>query len=431
MKPTHSPVRSTPGKVHQHHAYHPSMVKRQYLTYYDFFAGVGLVRLALDPPWNCVWANDNDPKKADVYTSNFGRREFLLEDVAAVSGDALPQHAKMAWASFPCQDISLAGWRRGMVAPRSGTFWAFWRVMRELQKTGNRPPLVVIENVPGLLHTGNFTALAEALAGLDMQFGAVLADAVWFLPQSRPRVFVIAVDSQVDCGAFVVDAPGSDAWFPKSILAAKASLPNDVSTLWRWWKLELPRKNPLEIQSMIEEEPAGVEWHSPEKTRRLLNMMTPRNMEKVREATSQRSQTVGFLYRRMRDGVQRAEARFDGVAGCLRTPQGGSSRQTVILVEDGQVRMRLLSPREAARLMGVPDSFRLPSRYNDAYKAVGDGVAVPVVRWLSDALLIPLATACDGRRAGGRERPLIPDHRLAALQHKAEALAEQWGRTVS
>ncbi len=430
-KSEHPRLRRTPGKIHERHVYQRPMVTPRGLTYYDFFAGAGLVRLALEPPWKCVWANDNDPKKADVYASNFGRREFLLEDIAAVSGDVLPPQTNLAWASFPCQDISLAGWRRGMVAPRSGTFWAFWRVMRELQKAGNRPPAAVIENVPGLLHAGNFAALAEALAGLDMQFGAVMVDALWFLPQSRPRVFVVAVDSRLDCGEFVVDGPGNEPWFPKSILAARASLSEEVSTLWRWWKLDRPAKTPARINSIIEDDPADVEWHSQEETRRLLKMMTPRNMDKVQEALSQRSRTVGFLYRRMRDGVQRAEARFDGVAGCLRTPQGGSSRQTVILVEDGQVRTRLLSPREAARLMGVPDSFQLPSRYNDAYRAVGDGVAVPAVRWLSDSLLVPLANARGGRRGKARERQFLPEHRLAALQHKTEALAEQWGRLVS
>lgn len=89
--------------------------------------------------------------------------------------------------------------------------------------------------------------------------------------------------------------------------------------------------------------------------------------------------------------AQRAEVRFDGISGCLRTPVGGSSRQTVILVENGHVRTRLLSPREAARLMGVPENYPLPSAYNDAYHLFGDGVAVPVVRWLENYLLSPLA----------------------------------------
>ena len=82
--------------------------------------------------------------------------------------------------------------------------------------------------------------------------------------------------------------------------------------------------------------------------------------------------------------------RFDGLAGCLRTPRGGSSRQTVVVVDDGRVRSRLLSPREAARLMGLPDSYRLPHPTTAALHVAGDGVAVPVVRWLAQGLLEPL-----------------------------------------
>jgi DNA (cytosine-5)-methyltransferase 1 len=82
--------------------------------------------------------------------------------------------------------------------------------------------------------------------------------------------------------------------------------------------------------------------------------------------------------------------RFDDISGCLRTPAGGSSRQTLIVVEDGKVRSRLLSSREAARLMGLPDTYKLPQNYNEAYHLAGDGVVVPVVRHLAAHLLEPL-----------------------------------------
>jgi DNA (cytosine-5)-methyltransferase 1 len=126
--------------------------------------------------------------------------------------------------------------------------------------------------------------------------------------------------------------------------------------------------------------------------------MSPLHLEKLRSAQLLEEKTVGTVYRRTRpnqDGVmvQRAEIRFDQIAGCLRTPVGGSSRQTIVVVEGRKVRSRLLSPREAARLMGVPDDYPVPERYNDAYHLFGDGLAVPVVRWLNLNLLLPLATA--------------------------------------
>jgi hypothetical protein len=111
-------------------------------TFLEFFAGAGLVRQGLLPVWQCVWANDIDPSKERIYTANFGKNEFACGDVADVEVKELPA-ADMAWASFPCQDLSLAGWQRGMSAGRSGTFWAFWRLMRDLFDAGQHPPMIV------------------------------------------------------------------------------------------------------------------------------------------------------------------------------------------------------------------------------------------------------------------------------------------------
>lgn len=124
-------------------------------------------------------------------------------------------------------------------------------------------------------------------------------------------------------------------------------------------------------------------------------MMSDVNLEKVRAAKQAGRRTVGTAYKRTRrDGtgrkVQRAEVRFDGVAGCLRTPAGGSSRQLVLVVEGREVRSRLISSRETARLMGIPDDYVLPANYNEAYHLTGDGVVVPVVRFLADALIEPV-----------------------------------------
>ena len=372
------------------------------LTFLDFFAGAGLVRLGLEPSWSCTWANDIDARKQEVYEAEFGAGEFTLGDVAGVAVDSLPAGADMAWASFPCQDLSLAGSRKGMKAERSGTYWEFWRLMCDSLDRGERPPLIVIENVVGMLYGRDFPILCESLAALGMQFGPLVIDARQFLPQSRPRVFVVAVDSRVDCSLLASEEIDDTVpWFTKAVRSAHEKMPEALRESWRWWRLPEPSSTIPSVEHMVEERPTGVEWHKPDETTRLLGMMTPLNLEKTNLAI-ERGPSVGFLYKRIRGGVQRAEVRFDGVAGCLRTPQGGSSRQIVLVIDDGRVRSRLLSPREAARLMGVPDSFWLPPKYNDAYRAIGDGVAVPVVRWLSDSLLVHLARLCHESRVDTR-----------------------------
>jgi DNA (cytosine-5)-methyltransferase 1 len=132
-------------------------------------------------------------------------------------------------------------------------------------------------------------------------------------------------------------------------------------------------------------------------------MMSAVNLAKVEEAKRAGGRMVGTLYRRSRceNGakVQRAEARFDDIAGCLRTPAGGSSRQFLLVVEKGRVRSRLISARETARLMGLPDDYALPERYNEAYHLTGDGVVVPVVRHIAAHLIEPLLTVGLAREA--------------------------------
>jgi DNA (cytosine-5)-methyltransferase 1 len=122
--------------------------------------------------------------------------------------------------------------------------------------------------------------------------------------------------------------------------------------------------------------------------------LSPLNRQKVARAIASGRRVVGAVYRRTRpdeNGIkrQRAGVRFDDVAGCLRTPTGGSSRQIVLVVEDKTVRSRLVSPREAARLMGLDDDYGLPERYNHAYHLCGDGVCVPVVRHITRYVLEP------------------------------------------
>ena len=62
-----------------------------------------------------------------------------------------------------------------------------------------------------------------------------------------------------------------------------------------------------------------------------------------------------------------------------------------MVVNGANIKSRLISPREAARLMGLPDSYKLPDNYNEAYHLMGDGVVVPVVSHLNKHLLLPIA----------------------------------------
>lgn len=363
-------------------------------TFYEFFAGGGMARLGFGSGWSCLRAVDFDARKAQAYRANFGDDDLIEGDVWALTTDDLPGRADLAWASSPCQDLSLAGARAGLSGGRSSAFWGFWRLVERLDDEGRAPETIVVENVVGLLtsHAGaDFTALCRAFAERGYRFGALGLDAAWWLPQSRPRVFVVA--TRRDPTGLVASAGGSP-FHSRAVEAAYARLPAELQPLWLWWRLPAPPKRNQDLAAVLEPDEA-VRWFSDERTERLLTLAGAPSALRLQAALASRERRVGAAYRRVRTeaGVrtQRLEMRFDGLAGCLRTPAGGSSRQIVIVAEDGRIRARLLSPREAARLMGLPDDYALPSGETAALKLCGDGVAVPVVRALAGGLLEPLA----------------------------------------
>jgi DNA (cytosine-5)-methyltransferase 1 len=364
-------------------------------TFYEFFAGGGMARAGLGDQWKCLFANDFDHKKGQTYRTNWGDSELLVDDIRQISASQLPQCPDLVWGSFPCQDLSLAGGGAGLNGDRSGTFWPFIEQIRSLKAEGRAPALIAVENVVGTItsHSGaDFTAICSAFNSLGYKYGALVADAAHFVPQSRPRLFVIAIRSDLE--AFQTAATPSDLWHTKALRKAHSLLSRDISANWVWWSLPAPQPRSLNLIDIIEESPNHVEWHSQEATEELLRMMSNKNLEKVRAAQASGKPTVGTVYKRTRyqngQKVQRAEIRFDDIAGCLRTPAGGSSRQLILMANGKEVRSRLMSARETARLMGLPDEYILPHGYNEAYHLTGDGVAVPVVRYIAHHLLEPL-----------------------------------------
>ena len=342
---------------------------------HEFFAGSGLVAYGLKGLFAPVWANDISEQKAAVYEANFGSEYFDLGDIKNVKGEELP-FANLSWASFPCQDLSLAGSLGGIHASRSGLVWEWLRVLDEMKEP---PKIILLENVVGLLSTNNgdnYRVLHMALTERDYRCGAIVLNASHFVPQSRPRVFVIAVkkDSTIP-NSLIGDGP---CWLHnKAAIALGESLPD-----WIWWKAEKPIRRSSTIKDIVEED---IPFDKDDVLR-----LVPEHHQKI---LNEQDTVYATGYRRTRHGEQQLELRFDGIAGCLRTPEGGSSKQYIVIKKNGETHARLLTVREAARLMGAPDSFILPGTYNDGYKAMGDAVAMPVARFLGETFLSKIAEA--------------------------------------
>jgi DNA (cytosine-5)-methyltransferase 1 len=264
--------------------------------------------------------------------------------------------------------------------------------MQTLIAEGRAPSIIALENVCGTLtsHGGkDFAAICDALQQEGYRFGAMVIDAALFVPHSRPRLFVIALRAGIVAPAELFSPGPSVYWHSQTLRRAYEKLSVTLKKDWIWWALPTPPIRKTSFSNIIEDNPLSVRWHTPEETRQLMGMMSDLNLAKVKVAQCSGRQIVGCIYKRTRQDetgckVQRAEIRFDDISGCLRTPAGGSSRQIILIVDGSVVKSRLISSRETARLMGLPDDYLLPKNYNEAYHLTGDGVVVPVVRHLAE-----------------------------------------------
>lgn len=375
-------------------------------TFYEFFAGGGMARAGLGRGWKCLLANDCDRKKGKTYENNWGKDELVVDDIRNIGPDDMPGKPDLVWGSFPCQDLSLAGGGAGLKGDRSGTFWPYIQLIETLRDEGRAPPVIALENVLGTLtsHKGaDFSAICEALKKLGYNYGAIVADAAMFVPQSRPRLFVIAVRKDVAIPADQLSEEPMSPWHTAGLKNAYQRLSEELQKGWIWWRMPKPGKRKQNFADLIEENPISIRWHNSSETTALLSMMSEVNLAKVETAKKAEKKMVGTIYKRTRHEhgikVQRAEIRFDNIAGCLRTPAGGSSRQLIMVIEGEKIRSRLISTRETARLMGLPDSYELPEAYNEAYHLTGDGVAVPVVRHIAKHLFQPLLSSLETTRS--------------------------------
>lgn len=366
-------------------------------TFQEFFAGGGMVRQALEQDWSCLFANDFDGKKALTYQENWGTQgELHVGDIRNISPDILPKSSDLAWASFPCQDLSLAGKGNGLNGERSSMFYVFWQKLKQASRKGEMPSIVVIENVCGMLSSNNsedFSKVVRTFSENGYFVGGLIIDARDFVPQSRKRVFIIGLrkDKTLD-PALVSPEPISDFHTP-SLVKAYNKLSPEYKSDWVWYNLPRAQYRKRSLMDILE--PFNtVKWDSPEKTQIILNKMSVTNSKKVEAVRAIKSPVVGALFMRTRKTRATkkvfAEVRFDGLSGCLRTPNGGSSRQSILWVDGANTYSRLLTPRETARLMGLPEHYKLPKNNNAALHLTGDGVVVPVVKHLKEYLFEPL-----------------------------------------
>lgn len=371
----------------------------------DFFAGIGLVGAGLmKKGWKVKYAVDYDDDKRRMYEANFGKGHYHVKDVGDVTAEEVP-NVTLIHASFPCTDTSLAGSRGGINNGESASFWKFIRVLTDL---GNRkPPIVMLENVEGLLTSNDgedINAVLEALDKLGYYVDLMLIDASYFVPQSRVRLFIM--------GTLREDA--QDALQQIMILQRQEDIrPQKIQQVMfnnkhlNWYLQDVPPFPKLEstVADIVDND---AQWWSRERSEYLFNQMFERHKEKVRKMMEKEEWSYGTVFRRTRkrNGKRRstAELRTDGVAGCLRTPKGGSARQILFRAGFGRYAARLINGRECARLMGVPN-FNIDENMNlnQVLFGFGDAVCASVAEWLAEHYLNPTLEELSLVYANGRK----------------------------
>lgn len=354
----------------------------------EFFAGIGLARMGLEKAgFQVSWANDYEADKRDMYLAQFPHADghiFALGDIGEVDVADLPKDAALAWASSPCTDLSLAGGRAGLSGVESGTFWHFVQLLDDLRD--ERPPVIVLENVTGLAtsHGGDdLCAAIKAFNRLGYSVDVLALDARRFLPQSRPRLFVVGAQN-----------PPADTAEPNSELR-----PDYLQWVFgdpglRTHRAHLPAPpvpRTSGLAKLIEDMPVTDErWWDAERTEAFVSSLSPMQSARVAELRRETGVKYRTAYRRTRAGVAVWEVRPDDISGCLRTARGGSSKQAVVRLGNKRLQVRWMTPVEYARLMGAGAYNLSAARTNQALFGFGDAVAVPVVKWLGDKYLMPL-----------------------------------------
>ncbi|MBC8030271.1 MAG: DNA (cytosine-5-)-methyltransferase [Pyrinomonadaceae bacterium] len=361
-------------------------------SFAEFFAGIGLVRMGLENQgWIARFANEIDDQKKNMYCGHFGQTiELVVRDIRDVTTDQIPA-VTLATASFPCNDLSLAGGRAGLNGGSSSVFWDFMRILKD---SGNRrPPIVLLENVTGFLSSNGGLDFRDALAALSRlgySVDSFILDAVDFVPHSRKRLFVIGVLDRVR-------SPIADQ--PRNVECAESTIRpkrliqfinSNKDIRWNIRPLPDPPRRETMLWDILEDLPLNApEWWSKKRARYLLSQMSPRHRAVADKMIAGRRWSYGTVFRRMRKYRSTAELRIDGIAGCLRTPRGGSARQILFKAGRGKYYARLLTPGDAAQLMGAKD-FRISVSRNQALFGFGDAVCVPVVEWIATYYLNPL-----------------------------------------
>ena len=298
-------------------------------TFADLFAGIGGARLGLTAAGGeCVFTSEWNAFAAKTYKENFG--EEPRGDIRQIPSTEIPDHDVLV-AGFPCQPFSIAGVSKkraldmptGFEDQTQGTlFFEIARILKDKQ-----PKAFLLENVKNLLHYNHgstFATILATLTGLGYSVSHRIVDARLIVPQHRERVFIVGFHRDLKAPQFVIPEP---------------------------------RDRHPKLRTILEADP------DPKYT------LTDHLWEYLRDYAEK--------HRRAGNGFGYGLASLDGVSRTLSARYFKDGAE-VLIPQPGR-NPRRLTPRECARLMGFPDTFRIPVSDTQAYRQFGNAVVPGLV----------------------------------------------------
>lgn len=292
-------------------------------TFIDLFAGIGGIRIAFEKRGGkCVFTSEWDKFSQITYFENF--KEIPAGDITQIDVKDIPKH-DILLAGFPCQPFSHAGRKLGFEDIRGTLFFDIARIVK-----AKRPKMILLENVKGFKghDKGNtFSVVARTLESLGYEVNSKILNARDFgVPQNRERIYIVAIDrKKTEKDLFVFPEPLSKKKKLGDILEKKVHEKYTISNrLWSGHK---------------------------------------------RRLREHKAKGNGFGY-----SLFNSDSEYTSTISARYYKDGSE-----ILIEQKNNNPRKLTPREAARLQGFPDSFKIPVSDAQAYRQFGNSVAIPVV----------------------------------------------------
>lgn len=304
------------------------------MTFIDLFAGLGGFRLALESLGaKCVYSNEWDIPAQKVYAENFG--EVPEGDITKVDEKSIPNHDILC-AGFPCQAFSISGKQRGFEDSRGTLFFDVARIVKE-----KRPKIVFMENVKNFATHDNGHTLEVVKATMEELgynfFQKVLNSVDYGVPQKRERIYMICFRKDLDVTSFSYPKP-----FP---------LKNHVE--------DYLLKDENLVKNLYINRPDTV-----------FNGIAD-------DKYSDKSIRLGIVNK---GGQGERIYSTKGIAITLSAYGGGVFSKTGGYFINGKTRK--LHPRECARIMGYPDSYKISKSSSQAYKQFGNSVVVDVLQYI-------------------------------------------------